>query len=146
MNIKKNVLNVVIDYVKDLLPINGNNKFKPQSAEDMKKDAQTLAYMSANNIFFTNARNGTEYLYCFIANEADIAAAKYILQSNGLAPKLHTSRYYHTPMLTLRTSTASIMRNKTACDFVTYLMAEVNNFIRFENVEEHLQQIRQKVR
>lgn len=146
MNIKKNVLNVVIDYVKDLLPINGNNKFKPQSAEDMKKDAQILAYMSANNIFFTNARNGTEYLYCFIANEADIAAAKYILQSNGLAPKLHTSRYYHTPMLTLRTSTASIMRNKTACDFVKYLMAEVNNFIRFEDVKEHLQQIRQKVR
>ena len=86
MNIQKNLLNVVVDYVKDLMPIRANN-FVAKSKEELELDAKTLVYLSSGNLFFTHARNGREYFYCFIANELDINVAKHLLQSNGLKPK-----------------------------------------------------------
>ena len=88
MNIKKNVLNIVVDYVKNLMPICTNNNVVAKSKEELELDAKTLVYLSTGNLFFTHARNGREYFYCFIANELDINVAKHLLQSNGLKPKI----------------------------------------------------------
>ncbi|MEE1030369.1 MAG: hypothetical protein UIC65_05090 [Alphaproteobacteria bacterium] len=146
MNIKKNVLNIVVDYVKNLMPICTNNNVVAKSKEELELDAKTLVYLSTGNLFFTHARNGREYFYCFIANELDINVAKHLLQSNGLKPKTHISRYYHTPMLVLRARAADIEKNENARKFIDCVTTERTKYIRYEYVHNHLNQIRQKIK
>ena len=145
MNIQKNLLNVVVDYVKDLMPIRANNVVA-KSKEELELDAKTLVYLSSGNLFFTHARNGREYFYCFVSNESDIHTAKYLFQSNGLKVKTHVSRYYNTPMLVLRVLASDIEKNDSARKFIDCVTTERKKYIKYEQVHNHLNQVRQKIK
>ena len=137
-----NVLYVVVDYVKDLFA----DKTIALENRDMNDDVKALMYLSAGNVFYTNARNGREYLYCFIQDKANVNVAKNILRANNIKPMLHISRYYNTPMLSLRTPVKEIATNNKAQRFVDRLIVERSRVAMHNDIAGYVEQIRQKIK
>lgn len=137
-----NVLYVVVDYVKDLF----SGSAVVLENRDMNKDAKALMYLSSGNIFYTNARNGREYLYCFVPDKSNINVARNILRANGMNPNLHLSRYYNTPMLALRTPVKEIAENDQAQRFADRLMVERNRIALDKDIVSYVANIRQRIK
>ena len=137
-----NVLYVVVDYVKDLF----SGSAVALENRDMNKDAKALMYLSSGNIFYTNARNGREYLYCFVPDKANINVARNILRANGMNPNLHLSHYYNTPMLALRTPVKEIAENDQAQRFADRLMVERNRIAFDKDIVSYIANIRQRIK
>lgn len=137
-----NVLYVVVDYVKDLF----SGSDVALENRDMNKDAKALMYLSSGNIFYTNARNGREYLYCFVPDKANINIARNILRANGMNPNLHLSHYYNTPMLALRTPVKEIAENDQAQRFADRLMVERNRIALDKDIVSYVANIRQRIK
>ena len=135
-----NVLYVVVDYVKDLFA--GNEIVLAN--HNMDNDVKALIYLSSGNVFYTNARNGREYLYCFIRNKANVNVARNILRANNMNPNLHVSRYYCTPMLVLRTPVKEIAVNNKAQRFADKLMNERKKTVLYEGIKSYIATLRQK--
>jgi hypothetical protein len=135
----KQVLHVVVDYVKDLRPENLNCAV----FANPYMDARALFTLLNGNVNYLYARNGNRYLYCFVHNEANIDIAKFILKSNGMNPKLHISRYYAEPMLALRVPESNF-DNYAAAEFKKCLLNYRMNFSMSKDVAvSRLQEIRQ---
>jgi hypothetical protein len=137
-----NVLYVVVDYVKDLFV----GRAVVTEKRDINMDAMALKYLSAGNIFYTNARNGREYLYCFVPDKANISVARHILRANNINPNLHVSRYYRTPMFVLRTPVKAIAENDKSQRFADKLMVERKNAILSKGIEDYVAQIKQNIK
>ena len=135
-----NVLYVVVDYVKDLF----SGSAVVLENRDMNKDVKALMYLSSGNIFYTNARNGREYLYCFVPDKSNINVARNILRANGMNPNLHLSHYYNTPMLALRTPVKEIAENEQAQRFADRLMVERSRIALDASIAGYVEQLRQK--
>lgn len=143
----KKVLRVVVDYAQNLIPVHKNSRFYVQESKTPIKDAEALFCLINGNTFCEYARNGSQYLYCFLFDEKDIKLAKYILQSNGIKPRLHISRYYNTPVLALRARVTDIENNARAKEFMSYLMKQRSDFrINSKLATAHLEQIQQKIK
>ena len=135
----KQALHVVVDYVKDLQPVN----YDCAAFADPVKDAVALFALLNGNVNYFYARNGNKYLYCFISNEENIDVAKFILKSNGMNPKLHISRYYPEPMLAFRVPESNF-DNSAAAKFKKCLLNYRMNFSMSKDVGvSRLQEIRQ---
>ena len=137
-----NVLYVVVDYVKDLF----SGSAVALENRDMNKDVKALMYLSSGNIFYTNARNGREYLYCFVPDKTNINVARNILRANGMNPNLHLSHYYNTPMLALRTPVKEIAENDQAQRFADRLMVERNRIAFDKDIVSYIANIRQRIK
>lgn len=137
-----NVLYVVVDYVKDLF----SGSAVALENRDMNKDAKALMYLSSGNIFYTNARNGREYLYCFVPDKANVNVVRNILRANGMNPNLHLSHYYNTPMLALRTPVKEIAENDQAQRFADRLMVERNRIAFDKDIVRYIANIRQRIK
>ena len=133
-----NGLYVVVDYVKDLF----SGSAVALENRDMNKDAKALMYLSSGNIFYTNARNGREYLYCFVPDKANVNVARNILRANGMNPNLHLSHYYNTPMLALRTPVKEIAENDQAQRFADRLMVERNRIALDKDIVSYVANMR----
>ncbi len=137
-----NVLYVVVDYVKDLF----SGSAVALENRDMNKDVKALMYLSSGNIFYTNARNGREYLYCFVPDKSNVNVARNILRANGMNPNLHLSHYYNTPMLALRTPVKEIAENDQAQRFADRLMVERNRIAFDKDIVSYIANIRQRIK
>lgn len=137
-----NVLYVVVDYVKDLF----SGSAVALENRDMNKDVKALMYLSSGNIFYTNARNGREYLYCFVSDKSNVNVARNILRANGMNPNLHLSHYYNTPMLALRTPVKEIAENDQAQRFADRLMVERNRIAFDKDIVSYIANIRQRIK
>ena len=137
-----NVLYVVIDYVKDLF----SGSAVALENRDRNKDAKALMYLSFGNVFYTSARNGREYLYCFIPNKSDVNVARHILRANGMNPNLHLSHYYNTPMLALRTPVKEIAENDQAQRLADRLMVERSRISFDKDIVGYVKQLRQNTK
>lgn len=137
-----NVLYVVVDYVKDLF----SGSAVALENRDMNKDVKALMYLSSGNIFYTNARNGREYLYCFVPDKTNVNVARNILRANGMNPNLHLSHYYNTPMLALRTPVKEIAENDQAQRFADRLMVERNRIAFDKDIVSYIANIRQRIK
>ena len=137
-----NVLYVVVDYVKDLF----SGSAVALENRDMNKDVKALMYLSSGNIFYTNARNGREYLYCFVPDKTNVNVARNILRANGMNPNLHLSHYYNTPMLALRTPVKEIAENYQAQRFADRLMVERNRIAFDKDIVSYIANIRQRIK
>ena len=135
-----NVLYVVVDYVKDLF----SGSAVALENRDMNKDVKALMYLSSGNIFYTNARNGREYLYCFVPDKSNVNVVRNILRANGMNPNLHLSHYYNTPMLALRTPVKEIAGNDQAQRFADRLMVERKRIALDASIAGYVEQLRQK--
>lgn len=138
----KQALHVVVDYVKDLRPVN----YDCAAFADPVKDAVALFALLNGNVNYFYARNGNKYLYCFISNEENIDVAKFILKSNGMNPKLHISRYYPEPMLAFRVPASDFKNNNTAAAFKQNLLDYRMIYpMRDGTALSRLQEIRQRM-
>ena len=140
-----NLLHVVVNYVTDLLPL--CNKGVSESAiHDLDMDAKALVYLSLGNIFFTGARNGREYLYCFIDKKSDFDVARKILHANNIKPRLHRSKYYYTPRWALRSPVSNIVKDKKAQKFADRLMSERIRISGHPGISLYIENIRQNIK
>lgn len=136
---------VVVEYVKNLVPTYKNN-FYVQPSNNPEKDAKSLVYLTLGSSFFTVARNNREYFYCFVNSENDTDVIRYILRSNGMTPRLHKSRFYNRRDKVLRVPVSSIKNNKIAWDFTSLVDKVRKKPVRYDEVSEYIQGLREKVK
>lgn len=141
----KKLFRVVVDYVQNLVPAYKDTKFNIQQSTTPEMDAQALFRLLNGHTFCEYARNGKQYLYCFVFDAKDLKTAEYILRSNGIKPRLHLSRYYNTPDLAFRVPVLDIENNVKAHKFKESLMGLRTGFNMDKNAILHLDQIKQKV-
>lgn len=119
---------MVVEYVKDLFPVN----FVPLS-DDPQADAEALASLLYTNVFYTRANNGKTYLYCFPRRKEDYELVRYILNSNNMKPREHESGYYYGARTVLRVPRKEIEGDRRAMQFSNLLMDK-----RTSNVDEKI--------
>ena len=152
MNLKNHVKNnkglfmkayfsAVVQYVKNLLPC-----FMPAAvpSENPKLDADALATI-ASDTFYTVARNGCRYWYCY-APVPDMRVAQYLLMCNGVCPSKHKSRYFYNPTPAFRFRMSYLENNKQAKDFIDNVMQADDAKMDKAKVQARIAEVRQKVK
>ena len=136
----KNYYSAVVEYVKNLFP--GRAPVEP--SDNPKLDAEVLASL-ATDVFFTTARNGGRYWYCF-TRVCDRSVAKYILASNGIDPSLHKSRFYYEPTPVLRVRMSKLNNNMAARKFVENVMDADTSNVDKVRINARIAEIKQRMK
>ena len=137
----KNCFSTVVEYVKNLFP--GRAPVVVPS-ENPKLDADALATI-ASDAFYTVARNGCRYWYCYVP-VPDMRVARYLLMCNGVCPSKHKSRYFYNPTPVLRFRMSYLENNKQAKDFIDSVMEADDAKMDKAKVQARIAEVRQKVK